>query len=82
MDQLTPREYQVAMLVARGLTNKEIAHRLGVTEGTVKLHVHNILRKLGARNRYALCLLYGHATTGVSAEASTGVRAESTKARG
>ncbi len=52
--KMTPREYQVAMLVARGWTNKEVARQLGVTDGTVKLHVHNILQKLGARNRYAL----------------------------
>jgi DNA-binding NarL/FixJ family response regulator len=70
VEQMTPREHQVAMLVVRGLTNKEIARQLGITEGTVKLHVHNILRKLGVRSRYALCLLYGHATTGVSAEAT------------
>jgi DNA-binding CsgD family transcriptional regulator len=54
MERVTSREYQVAMLVARGLTNKEVAHQLGVTEGTVKTYVHNILRKLAARNRYAL----------------------------
>jgi DNA-binding NarL/FixJ family response regulator len=54
MDQLTPREFQVAMLVARGLTNKEIARQLGLSIGTVKLHVHNILRKLGATKRYAI----------------------------
>jgi DNA-binding NarL/FixJ family response regulator len=52
--QLTPREYQVAMLVARGLSNKQVARQLGVSEGTVKLHVHNILLKLGAKNRYAI----------------------------
>jgi two-component system nitrate/nitrite response regulator NarL len=51
---LTAREYQVALLVGRGLSNKEIARQLGLSDGTVKLHVHNILRKLGARNRYAL----------------------------
>jgi DNA-binding CsgD family transcriptional regulator len=54
MDQLTPREYQVAMLVARGLSNKEIARELGVIDGTAKLHVHKILGKIGAKNRYDL----------------------------
>jgi DNA-binding CsgD family transcriptional regulator len=54
MERMTSREYQVAMLVARGLTNKEIALQLGVTEGTVKTYVHSILRKVAARNRYAL----------------------------
>jgi DNA-binding NarL/FixJ family response regulator len=51
---LTAREREVAMLVARGLTNKEVALQLGLSEGTVKLHVHNILRKLSLKNRYAL----------------------------
>lgn len=51
---LTPREYQVALLVSRGLSNKEVARELGVSDGTVKLHVHNIFQKLGARNRYGL----------------------------
>jgi DNA-binding NarL/FixJ family response regulator len=54
MAQLTPREYQVAMLVARGLSNKEIAPQLGISHGTVKLHMHSILRKLRARSRYAM----------------------------
>jgi DNA-binding NarL/FixJ family response regulator len=51
---LTPREYQVAVLVSRGMSNKEVARELGVSDGTVKLHVHNIFQKLGARNRYGL----------------------------
>ena len=54
---LSPREHQVAMLIGRGLCNKEIARELGLSVGTVKLHVHNILRKTGARNRYAVLLL-------------------------
>lgn len=40
MDPLTPRECQVAMLVTRGLSNKEVARQLGVGDGTLKLHVH------------------------------------------
>jgi DNA-binding NarL/FixJ family response regulator len=51
---LTAREHEVATLVARGLSNKEIALQLGLSDGTVKLHVHNILRKLRLKNRYAL----------------------------
>jgi two-component system nitrate/nitrite response regulator NarP len=51
---LTPRERQVAFLVTRGLSNKDVARELGLTEGTVKIHVHNIFRKLGAKNRYGL----------------------------
>jgi len=51
---LTPREYEVALMVSRGLSNKEVARGLGISDGTVKLHVHNIFLKLGARNRYGL----------------------------
>jgi hypothetical protein len=40
MDPLTPRECQVAMLVTRGLSNKEVARQLGVSDGTLKLHAH------------------------------------------
>jgi DNA-binding NarL/FixJ family response regulator len=51
---LTPREQQVMMLVSQGLSNKEIAIRLGLAEGTIKIHVHNIFEKLGVRNRTSL----------------------------
>ena len=44
---LSPREGEVALLVARGLSNKEVARELGLGEGTVKAHVHSILQKLG-----------------------------------
>jgi DNA-binding NarL/FixJ family response regulator len=53
-DQLAPREYQVAMLVARGLSNKEVAHQLGLSHGTVKFHMHQIIRKLGVKSRFEL----------------------------
>jgi len=48
---LTPRETEVLLLVAKGLTNGEIAGRIGRTEETVKVHVKNILQKLDARDR-------------------------------
>ena len=48
---LTPREIEVLTLVARGLANKEIAARLGTADGTVKMHVQNILEKLDATDR-------------------------------
>ena len=48
---LTPREVEVLSCVARGLANKEIAHKLGTASGTVKMHVQNILAKLGASDR-------------------------------
>lgn len=50
---LSRRERQLLPLVARGLTNKEIGETLHVSEQTVKNHIHNILRKTGARNRLA-----------------------------
>ena len=50
-EPLTEREQQVAQLLVRGLTNKEIAVRLGVTQHTVKFHLNGILRKLGVSTR-------------------------------
>lgn len=49
--QLSPRELEVLQLVAKGLSNKEIGARLQVVEGTVKIHVTNILAKLGVSDR-------------------------------
>jgi len=48
---LTPREREVLALLAGGLSNKEIAETLTLSVGTVRLHVSNILAKLGAPNR-------------------------------
>jgi DNA-binding NarL/FixJ family response regulator len=48
---LTPREVEVLTLVAAGLANKEIAARLGTADGTIKMHVQNILAKLEATDR-------------------------------
>jgi two-component system, NarL family, response regulator len=48
---LTPRETEVICLMATGLTNAQIAERIGRTEETVKVHVKNILQKLDARDR-------------------------------
>ena len=55
---LTARELDVAILVAKGLSNKEIARRLDHSEGTVKIHLHNIYEKLGVRNRTSLALRF------------------------
>jgi DNA-binding NarL/FixJ family response regulator len=49
--RLTEREEEVLAEVARGLANKEIAHRLGIRTATVKNHVHALLAKLGVRRR-------------------------------
>lgn len=51
IEELTEREAEVLGLLAQGLSNREIADRIYVTEGTVKRHTHNIYRKLGASNR-------------------------------
>jgi len=48
---LTPREVEVLGFVARGLANKEIAEKLGTASGTIKMHIQNILEKLGAADR-------------------------------
>ena len=48
---LTLREREVARLIAEGLTNKAIAHRLDLSPATVKDHVHHILQKTGLPNR-------------------------------
>lgn len=53
---LTPRETEVMSLVAQGLSNKQIAENLIVTEGTIKIHIHNIYGKLGVNNRVDLTL--------------------------
>ncbi|MDB6445689.1 MULTISPECIES: two-component system response regulator NarL [Pseudomonas] len=48
---LTERERQVLKTIAAGYSNKVIGHKLGITEGTVKVHVKNLLHKLGLRSR-------------------------------
>jgi two-component system nitrate/nitrite response regulator NarL len=54
---LTSRERELVLLATEGLSNKDIARRLGVTEGTVKIHLHNIYQKLGVTNRTAMTAL-------------------------
>ncbi len=54
---LSGREEGILALVAQGLTNKEIAYRLGLSEKTVKHHMTNILQKLQVRNRVEAVLL-------------------------
>jgi two-component system nitrate/nitrite response regulator NarL len=54
---LTPRELDVVRLVMSGLRNKEIAERLAIGEGTVKIHLHRVYEKLGVDSRLALAAL-------------------------
>jgi DNA-binding NarL/FixJ family response regulator len=62
---LTRREQQLVQMIDRGLTNKEIASQLNLSEQTVKNHVHRMLRKLGASDRMSaveLCRMPGIVT--------------------
>jgi DNA-binding NarL/FixJ family response regulator len=58
---LTPREYEIAGLVAQGLSNKHIARALAISGGTVKIHLHNMYEKLGCANRTSLAVLMRNA---------------------
>jgi DNA-binding NarL/FixJ family response regulator len=51
---LTRRELQLVQMIARGLTNKEIAAQLNLSENTIKNHVHRMLRKIGAQDRVGM----------------------------
>lgn len=55
-DTLTRRERDVALLVATGRRNREIAGELGISEGTVKMHLHNVYAKFGVGSRTQLAM--------------------------
>jgi two-component system, NarL family, nitrate/nitrite response regulator NarL len=54
---LSRREWKVMNFAAQGLSNKEIARRMGIAEGTAKLHLHHVFRKVGVKSRTALATL-------------------------
>jgi two-component system nitrate/nitrite response regulator NarL len=54
---LTDREHQIMRLVSEGLSNKEIGRRLNISDGTIKVHLHNIYQKLEISNRTVLAAL-------------------------
>ena len=57
LSSLTKQEERTLRLMAKGLSNREIGERLGITEPTVKFHVGRVLQKLGARNRVEATVL-------------------------
>jgi DNA-binding NarL/FixJ family response regulator len=59
LTQVTPREKDVLKLIVQGLTNRDIAQHLHVSEGTVKSHVSHLLNRLNLRNRAQLAI-YAH----------------------
>jgi DNA-binding CsgD family transcriptional regulator len=73
---LSGRELEVLDLVAQGLTNREIAARLVLSEHTVNRHVANILRKLGLTSRAAAASLAGREGLGVAGSGHSGLHPE------
>lgn len=58
LDNLTPRELQILQLVAQGKSNRTISEQLHISEGTVKVHVKNLLRKANAKSRTEMAVRY------------------------
>ena len=56
--QLSRRQAEILALVTDGLQNKQIAHRLGISEATVKAHVSKTIQQTGSNNRVGLALLW------------------------
>jgi DNA-binding CsgD family transcriptional regulator len=71
MNSLTSREREIVLALASGpgFSNKDVARRLNLSEGTVKVHLHNIYDKLRVKNRTALVVLahteFGSAPSGL-----------------
>ncbi len=55
---LTKRERQTLAEIAKGSSNREVANRLNITEGTVKVHVKSLLKKMQAKSRVELTVMY------------------------
>jgi DNA-binding CsgD family transcriptional regulator len=60
LSTLTDRECQIAQLVSEGLSNKEVGRRLNISDGTIKVHLHNIYQKVVISNRTALAVWATH----------------------
>ena len=70
-EQLTPQELQIALHVARGLTNREVGAALFLSHKTVEFHVSRIFRKLGMRSRGELIARFGTVAREVEEAASS-----------
>jgi DNA-binding CsgD family transcriptional regulator len=70
--RLTPREVEVALLLARGLQTKEVAHRLGISFHTARHHIESAYTKLGVSNRVALVLMVARSTMLVARQPAAG----------
>lgn len=68
--QVTPREKDVLKFIGQGLTNRDIAHHLHVSEGTIKSHVSHLLSRLNFRNRAQLAI-YAHSIAHYFEETAT-----------
>lgn len=64
--RITPRELEVAKLICRGWSNEEIADRLKISIGTVKVHVRNLYRKTWVENKILMLLRFVEDTNAVS----------------
>ena len=64
MPRLTPREQEIVALISRGMKNKQIADRLSITTGTVKVHLMHIFEKTGVKDRFELALV-AHKLVGI-----------------
>ena len=69
LEGLTPRERQVVTLMAQRMTNREICEALCISANTVKSHAKHALRKLGARNRVQLAILWRRQAARITASA-------------
>jgi DNA-binding NarL/FixJ family response regulator len=61
-DTITERQRQILALLLQGKSNKEIARDLGITEGTVKVHLHDMYNRMGIRSRAKIVALYNKVT--------------------
>jgi len=71
--QLSNRQREILEMVAEGLANKEIGHRLGIAEGTVKAHIHAIFRALGVSNRTQAVVQYSSSLRETSTDSSVAI---------